>query len=177
MLRRSSFAESALRIALENPVGDRRCVDQDLDRRLAAFAVRRADESLRNDRAQVRRQVHQKLIAAIFREKIGDAVERLVRVVGVQRTQAKMPGFGEGNCMLHRFGIANLADEDDVGCLTQRVLQRVMPRVRVHAHFAVRDQGVLGRVYVLDRIFDRDDVTRRRRVAMVDHRGERRRFS
>ena len=178
MFRRSSLAESALRIAssklirpslyssnsaqskvrmpssrdlrhdrlelvelaLEDALGDGRRVEQDLDRRRAALAVLAPHQPLRDDRAQVRRQVHQQLGAALLGEEIDDALDRLARAVGVQRAEAQVAGLGERDRVLHRLGVADLADQDHVGRLAQRVLQRVVPRVRVDADLAVRDQ-------------------------------------
>ena len=150
---------------------------QDLDRRLAALAVGGAHQALRDDRAQVDREVHQELVAPLLGEEIDDAVDRLVRVVRVQRPQAEVARLGERDRVLHRLGVADLADQDHVGRLAQRVLERVMPRVRVDADFAVRDQRLLRLVHVLDRVLDRDDVAVGRAVAVIDHRRERRRFA
>jgi hypothetical protein len=141
-------------LALEDLLGDGRRVEQDLDRRHAALAVLGADQALRHDGAQVGRQVHQQLRPALFREEVDDAFHRLRRAVGVQRAQAQVAGFGEGDRVLHRLRVADLADQDDVGRLAQGVLQRVVPRMGVDADFAVRHQRLLRDVRVLDRIFD-----------------------
>ena len=64
------------------------------------------------------------------------------------------------NCdrVLHRLAVADLADQDHVGRLAQRVLQRGVPGVGVDADLALRDDAVLVLVHVLDRVLDRDDV-------------------
>src|SRR5690349_5226610 len=59
-------------VALEDLVGDRRRVDQDLDRGLAAFTVLHADQPLRHDRAQIRRKIHQQLAAPLLGEEVDD---------------------------------------------------------------------------------------------------------
>src|SRR5512135_448999 len=82
-------------LSLEDAVGDRRRIDQDLDGRLASDAVGGSDQALRNDRAEVHGQVHQQLVAPLFREEVDDAIERLVRIVGVQGAEAQVPGLGE----------------------------------------------------------------------------------
>ena len=48
-----------------------------------------------------------------------------------------MTGFRERDGVLHGFGVANFADENDVRRLAQRVLQRAMPRMGVDADFAL----------------------------------------
>ena len=51
-----------------------------------------------------------------------------------------MPGLGECDGVLHRFGVADLTDQNDVRRLAQGVLQRVMPGVSVDSDFAVGNQ-------------------------------------
>ena len=88
-----------------------------------------------------------------------------------------MPGLGELNRVVHRVLIANLADHDDVGRLTQRVLQRVVPVVGVDADLAMRHDAAAMRMHILDWIFDRDDVAAAVLVAVADHGRQRRRFT
>ena len=135
------------------------------------------DQALRDERADVERQVHQQLLAPLVREEVDDAVERLVGAVGVQRGEHQVAGLGELDAVLHRLAVPDLADQDDVRRLAQRVLQRVVPGFGVHADLAVRDHAALVLVHVLDRVFDGDDVAARLLVAVADHRGERGRLA
>ena len=52
-------------------------------------------QSVRNQRAQVEREIHQQLLAALFREEVDDAVNRLVGAVGVQRCQTEVTSLGK----------------------------------------------------------------------------------
>ncbi len=88
-----------------------------------------------------------------------------------------MAGLGKLNAELHRFPVADLADQDDVRCLAQGILQRGEPGLGIDADLALRDDAVVVGMHVLDRILDRDDVTVRILVAMTDHRGQRRRLT
>jgi hypothetical protein len=76
------------------------------------------------------------------------------------------------DAVLHRLALADLADEDHVGRLAQRVLQRREPGVGIHAHLALRDDAVAVLVDVLDRVLDGDDVAVAVLVPVADHRGE-----
>ena len=96
---------------------------------------------------------------------------------GVQRGQAQVAGFGEGDRRLHRLGVADLADQDHVRRLAHRVLQRVVEGVRVQADLALVDDRLLVPVQVFDRVLDGEDVARCGGVAVVDHRGQRRRLA
>ena len=133
----------------------------------------RGTRRLRDQRADVEREVHEQLFAPLVGEEVDDAVERLVGAVRVQRCQHQVTGFGELNAVLHGLAIADFADQDDVGRLAQRVLQRGVPVVGVDAHFAMRDHAALVLVHVFHRIFDGDDVAAGLFVAVADHRGER----
>ncbi len=59
---------------------------------------------------------------------------------------------GDGHA--HRLGVAQLADDDDVGVLAQRRLERGPQRARVRADLALADERALARVDELDRVLD-----------------------
>src|SRR5208283_4651620 len=84
---------------------------------------------------------------------------------------------GELDAVFHGLAVADLADQDHVGRLAQRILERRVPRIRIDTDLAVRDHAALVLVHVFDRILDRDDVTARLVVAIADHRGERSRLA
>ena len=119
----------SLHLALEDQVLDQRRVEHDLDRGDAPLAVLARHQALRHERAHVERQVHQQLLAALVGKEVDDAVERLVGAVRVQRGEAQVAGLGEGDRVLHRLAVADLADQDHVGRLAQRVLERRVPRI------------------------------------------------
>ena len=91
--------------------------------------------------------------------------------------QAQVAGLGEGDGVLHGLAVADLADQDHVRRLAQRVLQRVLPRQGIDADLALGDEAVLVRMGELDRVLDGDDVAVRVLVAVADHRGERGRLA
>ena len=122
-----------VKFALEQLVGHDGRVEQNLDGGDAAAAVLLAHQALRNDALQIARQIHEQLLAALFRKEIDDAIERLVGAVGMQRAHAQVPGLREGDRVLHGFGIANFADQNHIGRLAQGIFQCVMPGVRIDA--------------------------------------------
>src|SRR6185312_10222413 len=127
-------------LALEDQVRDQGRVEQDLQRRHAALAVRLLDEALGDDALDVEREVHQQLMAALFREQVDDAVQGLVGAVGMQGREAEVAGLGELHRVLHGLAVADLTDQDHVRRLAQGVLEGDLPVVRVHAHFALGDE-------------------------------------
>ena len=110
----------------------------------------------------------------VRREHRDDAVDRLGGVERVQRREHEVSGLGGEQRRFDRFEVAHLADEDDVGILAQRAAQRVRERRRVDRDLALVDDRLVVAVQVLDRVLDRHDVRRARRVDVVDHRGQRR---
>ena len=95
----------------------------------------------------------------------------------MQRRQNQVAGLGELNAVLHGFPVADFPDQDHVGRLPQGVLQREMPALAIDTHLAMGDDAAFVRMYVLDRVFDRDDMPARLLVAIADHRGERGRLA
>src|SRR5688572_5292028 len=162
-----------MHLALEDQVGDQRGVQHDLDCGGPSLALLLRDKPLRNQRADVERQVHQHLVLTLFREEVDDAVERLVGAVGVQRRHAQVARLGERDGVVHGVPVADLADQDHVRGLAQRVLERRVPRIGIHAHLALGDDAVLVVMDVLDRVLDGDDVPVAVLVAVADHRRER----
>jgi hypothetical protein len=110
---------------------------------IAALRPFGTDQALRNDGPQVAGQIHQQLLAALFGEEVDDPVDCLIGAVGMQRPQAQVSRLSKGDGVFHRLGIADLADENDVRRLTERVLQRVVPRASVDAHLTMRDEALL----------------------------------
>src|SRR5882672_10602769 len=164
-------------LALEYQVGNERGIEHDLDGGAAALALLQGDEALGDHSAQVQGEVHQQLRSPLLGKEVDDAIQRLVGAVRVQRREAQVAGLGEGDRVLHGLAVADLADEDDVRRLAQRVLEGGRPGHRVDAHLALGDEAAPVRVRELDRVLDGDDMAVRVLVAETDHGRERRRFS
>ena len=85
-----------------------------------------------------------------------------------------MPGLGRLDGRQRGYGVADLAEEDDVGVLPDDVAQRVPVAVGVDADLALLDDREDVLVHHLDRVLDRDDVRAARAVDVADHGGDRR---
>ncbi len=142
-----------------------------------AAAIGGLHQPLGDKRLEVVAKVVEQLGAALFREEVDDAVQRLVGVVGVQGGDGEVAGFGEGQRMLHGLAVANFADKDDVGCLTQGVFQGGVEAAGIHANLPLVDDALAVAMNELHRIFDGDDVAAAIAVAMVDKRRQRGRFT
>ena len=97
------------------------------------------------------------------REDVDDAVDRLRRVLRVQRREDEVAGLSGGQRGRDRLEVAHLADEDHVGVLAQRGAQREGEGRGVGAELALVDHALLVRVQELDRVLDGHDVLFARR--------------
>ena len=114
----------------------------------------------------------------VRREDVDDAVDRLRRVLGVQRGEDEVAGLRRGQRGRDRLEVAHLADEDHVGVLAQRGLQAPARSVGASAPSSRwLTMQLLVAVEELDRVLDGDDVLLARLVDLVDHRGQRRRLA
>jgi hypothetical protein len=108
-------------------------------------------------------------------------VHRLVRVVGVQRRQAQVPGLGERPPRAPSISrVADLADQDHVRRLAQGVDFSASSNewVSIPTSRWVTMQPLRCLMDELDRVLDGDDVTRWLLVvAIPHHRGQRGRFT
>ena len=116
------------------------------------------NQALCDQRADVERQIHQQLLAALVGEEIDDAVECLVGAVGVQRREHQVPGLGELDAVFHGLAVADLADQDHIRCLPQGVPEGAVPGIGVDADLAVRDDAALVLMHEFHRVLDGDDV-------------------
>ena len=161
-------------LPLADQVADRGRADQDLDRGDATLTVGRRDELLGDDALQRGRELHAHLLLLVRREHVDDAVDRLRRVLRVQRREHEVTGLGRGDRGPDRLEVTHLADEDHVGVLAEDVLQGLGEPVRVGADLALVHDAALVAVQELDRVLDGHDVTGALPVHDVDHRGQRR---
>ena len=130
-----------------------------------------------DDPLQGDRQLHADLRLLVGREHVDDAVDRLRGVLGVQRGEHEVAGLGRGQRGGDRLEVAHLADEDHVGVLAQRGLQRGGEALRVGAQLALVDEAALVGVQELDRVLDRHDVLVAGLVDLVDHSRQRGRLA
>ena len=98
-------------------------------------------------------------------------------VLRVQGGEDEVAGLGGGQRRLDRLEVAHFADEDHVGVLAKRGLERHREADRVAADLTLVDDARAVRVEELDRVLDRHDVLVTGPVDPVDHRGERRRLA
>ncbi len=97
--------------------------DEDFVHRQPAAAVAALEQELRDDAAQRIGEHGADLRLLIRGEDVDHAVDRLARVVGVQRAEDEQPRLGGGERELDGFQVAHFADEHDVGILAQGGLQ------------------------------------------------------
>ena len=84
-----------------------------------------------------------------------------------------MSGLGSRDGSGNRLIVAHLADEDDVGVLTQGAAQRRSKAAHIGANLALVDQRAAALIDVLDGVLNRDDVVAARLIDVVDHGGQR----
>ena len=124
----------------------------------AKSRLSRAHQALRQNRAQVVREVHEDLAVLLLREHVDDAVERFGSVVGVQRAEHQVTRTRHIERGLHRLAVADLTDLDDIRRGAHRALERAPIGFGVEPDFALVDDRLLVGVQKLDRILNRNDV-------------------
>ena len=148
----------------------RRVDHQDLHRRHAPDLFHQTRQQyLADDRLEVERQRLPRQVTRFGREQVQDTGHRRGRPRGVDRAEDQVPRLGRLQRRLERLAVAHLPDQHHVGVFAHQVLQRRLERRHVDAHLALADQGLLVRVDVLDRVFDRHHVTGAGPVDVLDH--------
>ena len=95
----------------------------------------------------------------------------------MERAKHHVARFSGGDRRLDRLQVAKLADEDDVGVLSQRAAEGLREARHVGADLPLVDRALLRLVIKLDRILDRDDVVIVGFVDEVDQARERGAFA
>ncbi len=98
-------------------------------------------------------------------------------VGGVQGAENEVTGFRGGHGDAHCFGVAHFADDNDVRRLAQRGPQRRRKIGGVRAYFDLLDDTAHMLMFILDGIFDDDDVAGFAPIDAVDERRERSGFA
>ena len=166
-----------MELVLADQVPDRGRRDEDLHREAAPLARRLRQERLAEDPLEDERELRPHLRLLARGEGVDDPVHRLDGAVRVEGREREVARLGDPERRLHRLEVAHLADEDDVGVLSEDGPERVRERVRVGVELALVDDAALVGVEELDRVLDRDDVEGPLAVDLVDHRRERRRLA
>ena len=107
-----------------------------------------------------------------FREKVDNSIKRLVGIVRVQGRQTQVTGFSERDGMLHGFLITYLTNQNNVWCLSQRVLQSNFKRVGISTDFALRNDTTFVVMNKFHRVFYGNDMAVGIFVSIVDHRSQ-----
>ena len=108
------------------------------------------------------------------RNKALDGTDAIARMQGGEDEVACFSG-GDGGS--DRFNLADFADKNHIGILTERLNQSRIERRGVTPNLALMDEALVGLVSILDRIFDGNDVPIARAVNQVDERRQRRAFA
>jgi hypothetical protein len=95
----------------------------------------------------------------------------------VHRRQHEVPGLRRRQRDPHRLRVAHLANDDDVRGLADDGTERRRKVRRIDANLYLFDHAAIVDVFVLDRVFDGDDVAMIAPVDFVDQRRERRRLA
>src|SRR5579884_1083406 len=166
-----------LDLRLADQVAHRIVRQQDLECGDAPRAVGGGKKRLRDDRLQRAGDHDAHLLLLLGREDVDDAVDRRRRTLRVQRAEHEVARLRSSERGRDRLEVAHLADENHVGVLAERRLQRVRKARRVRTDLALVDDAALVAVHELDRILDGEDVLRAIAIDLVDHRCERRRLT
>ena len=170
-------AVDLMRLRLANEVADRRVVPEHLAREHAAFPVGARQQPLRNHREHAERELDSDLLLLSRGEHVDYSIDRLDRIVRVQRAEHQVAGFRGGQRRGNSLQVAHLSDQYDVGVLPEDVFQRAGERERVAPQLALVDDRLLMMVDVLYGVLDGDDVATLVRVDEIYHRGLRGRLA
>ena len=126
-----------------------------------------------DDSAQRGGQLSANLLALVGFEEVEDAADRLRGVLRVQGGEHQVAGVCCADRRLERDRVAHFAYHDDVGILTQDVLQARLEAAGVETDFALLDDGLVVLEDEFDGIFQCDDVLFEVGVDVLEHRRQR----
>ena len=146
--------------------------DHDLERGHASGLVDAGQEHLGDDGDETGGQLGADLRLLVGREGVDDTVDGGRGAGGVQGAEDQVTGFGGGHGGFDGDQVAQFADEDDVGVLTEGAAEGFGEARDVRADFTLDHHALLVVVVEFDGVLDRDDVHGAFLVDDVDHGGE-----
>src|SRR5262249_47652898 len=151
-------AENLRRLALADQVGDAEVDAQELHRRDAALAVGARQEPLRDHGAQRVGELYTDLPLALGRIRVDDALDGRRTRAAVEARQDQVTRLGGGQRQADRLRVAHLADQQDVGVLSQSVAQAGGEVAHLASDLALAHEPPLAtcRDAVLDRVLESD---------------------
>ncbi len=84
-------------LSLTDEVANGRRSDHDLDRRYASLSIDGSYQLLRDDSLDRTRELHSDLLLLVAWEHVDDAIYRLRRILGVERSEDQVTGLGSGD--------------------------------------------------------------------------------
>src|SRR5207237_315503 len=97
-------------------------------------------------------------LLALFWKRIKNPTDGRWRIVGVHRSNHEVPGFRRRDRSFDRLRIPHLADKNNVGILSQCVLEGRRKIARIGTNLALVHQTAPLRVNKFDRVLNTDDV-------------------
>ena len=134
-------------------------------------------EPLAHDVTNRIREPLPQLLLLVLAEHSEDAVDGLSRIDRVHRREDDVTGLGRRHRDLHRGAVANFADQNYFRRLPERGAQAVGEIREILSELALIEERLLVRMQKLDRVLQGQNMNFLRHVELVQHRGERRRFS
>lgn len=158
---------------LAEVLADGRDVDEDLGGGDAIEALLLGgDEHLVHDGQEVVAEVEADGVVLGFLEEVKDAAEGPGGRGGVQGGEDEVAGLGGLDGGVDGFGIAHLADHDDVGVLAEDGAEGLAVVGEVGAQLALVDEGLGVAEDELDGVLDGDDVLVGAACQVADHGGQ-----
>ena len=88
----------------------------------------------------------------------------------MQRGKTEMSGLGDGQSRFNRFEVAQFAEKNNIGILTENRFDRPFKRDGVGTDFSLIDDTIFMRMNKFDGIFDGDNMLTPFGIDRIDNR-------
>src|SRR5437762_1118134 len=122
-------------------------------------SVSRFNQLLAQDTRELVRQKVRTMLGVFGWEKIQIALHRVRNLLGMHGRNNEVSGFGSLERRQRRLVIADLANKNDIRRLTKRAAQSVRKTARITPDMSLGEMRTVAGELILDRVFDRHDVS------------------
>ena len=136
-------------------------------------AIHLGTHTLGDDRVKRAGQLFADGLAFFGREVFKDTTGGTRGVGGMHGGHHHVPRVRSVDRRLEGDRVAHLSHHDDVGILTQRAFQSALEGHRIKRDFTLFDHALILAEHEFDRIFQRDNMTAKVRVDVLQHGGHR----
>lgn len=158
-----------LRISSYDQISDRIIVEHDLSCYNSSWSIFFWEKNLRHNCFHRESELHSDLILLVRRKRLKYSIDRLNRIIGMERREYKVSSFCKCDCGFHGLKVTHFSDDDHIRIFTKNRLDSMTKALKMFSEFSLMNKRKLILVDELYRIFEGDDMSTHGAIDIIQH--------